>query len=151
MHPRLKLVASPSSQQIPRWRILLVGEHRTLLRALADVLMHTDAAVVYCHPSDLDGQSNEGFDLAVLCHTLPRQQAVSIAAEARARWRQIRILHISRFSFGLLPIPSHADAVAGCGKTLELYTTAMGLLGETEQGKTLEASDLSTHIFGAAG
>lgn len=137
MQRRFEVIESRQSQQLPpRRRVLLLGEHRALLRASAEVLSNIDVDVVYCHPSDLNGRSREQFNLAVLCHTLTRQQAAAIAAEARERWPQLRILQISRFGFGLLPIPSHADAVASCGNILDLYTTAMELLGDPPEQAT---------------
>ena len=136
MKRTLKLIDSHTPKHPPRWRILLVGEHRGLLRASAEVLRNTDAEVVCSYPSDLHGHSGEQFHLVVLCHTLARQEAVSIAAEARQRWPEIRVLGISRFNFGLVPVPSHADGVASCGNILHLFTTATELLGDSPEQET---------------
>jgi hypothetical protein len=132
MRPRLELIDSrPLQPSAPRRRILLLGEHRALLRASAAVLRNLDADVVYRHPSEFEADSSGKFDLVVLCHTLTGQRASGIAAEARRRWSQTRILHISRFELRVVPAPAHADAVASCGNVLDLYSTAFELLGDT--------------------
>jgi hypothetical protein len=136
MKRTFEVIDSQTPKHPPRWRILIVGEHRSLLRTSADVLRNADAEVVCSHPTDLHAHSGEPFHLLVLCHSLARQEAVSIAAEARQRWPKIRVLAISRFNFGLVPIPSHADGVASCGNILELFTRATELLGDTPQQGT---------------
>jgi hypothetical protein len=68
-------------------------------------------------------------DLAVLCHTLHREKAASIGAEARELWPEARLIQLSKFRFGLHPIPSYADAVVPCGSVFKLFSVGLELLG----------------------
>jgi len=143
MRSRFQLIEAPKIEDSRRRRILLLGEQRDLLEPSADVLRHLEADVAYCHPREIDARSKQRVELGVLCHTLSREKAASVAAKVREHWPEIRLIQMMSFSFGLYPIPSYADAVVGCGKVLRLFSTALELLGPppTDQTPATPPSD----------
>ena len=107
-------------------RILLAGNDSRLLSTRAAVLLRTGAAVVYGNPMEtlaiLD--SNETFDLVVLCHTLEDSDVVAIVDKAHQRITGVKILMVtsaldgyemyanSKIDATSIPEPGHLVALA---------------------------------------
>jgi hypothetical protein len=113
----------------------MVGEHSSLLRTAADILKKTNAEVEPCYTSELAEHWTHEFDLIVLCHTVNSSEAASIAADARLRWPDIRILQLLRFDFGSVTTPPYADAAATSGVPQDLFTTAVQLLDRSASSR----------------
>jgi hypothetical protein len=110
----------------------MIGEHSSLLRTAADILKKTNADVQACYTSEIAEYWTREFDLIVFCHTVNSSEAASIAADARLRWPDIRILQLLRFDFGSVNIPPYADAAATSGVPQDLFATAAQLLDSNQ-------------------
>jgi CheY-like chemotaxis protein len=94
-------------------RILLAGTDSRLLATRAAVLSKTGGVVVYSNPMEtlaiLD--SNETFDLVVLCHTLEESDVVAIVDKVHQKICGAKILMVtSALDDYRVKVNSHIDA-----------------------------------------
>lgn len=121
--------------------ILAIGCDEPLLRTRAAVLRHS-AGLVHTSNPDLTRVGERDFDLVVLCHSIPPTQRATIAADARQRWPNVRILQVADARCDAIPSAEYADAFTDWGQPDQLVAKASELLG-SEPGAEASHNSIS--------